>query len=45
MTLEYDKILQSIYMKKDQGKLEKRRRDINALVGEILARNDDRKER
>ena len=28
-----------------QARIEQKRRDINALVNEILARNDDRKER
>jgi hypothetical protein len=48
MTLEYDKILQSIYSKNQggsQARLEAKRKEINQLMNEILQRNDDRKER
>lgn len=41
MTLEIDKILQSIYLRHEPLKLESRRREINALVADILMRNDD----
>lgn len=44
MTLEFDKILQSIYLKKEPQRLDGRRREINGLINDILARNDDRRD-
>lgn len=44
MTLEFDKILQSIYLKKEPQRLDSRRREINGLINDILARNDDRRD-
>jgi hypothetical protein len=44
MTLEFDKILQSIYLKKEPQRLDTRRREINGLINDILARNDDRRD-
>jgi hypothetical protein len=44
MTLEFDKILQSIYLKQDPHRLDARRKEISALISEILARTDDRRE-
>ena len=51
LTLEFDKILQSIYFKSSnnnntsQQTLDIRRNEINKLIADILARNDDRKEK
>ena len=50
LTLEFDKILQSIYFKSSnnntsQQTLDMRRNEINKLIADILARNDDRKEK
>jgi hypothetical protein len=44
MTLEFDKILQSIYLKHDPTRLDSRRKEISGLISEILARTDDRRE-
>ena len=45
MTLEFDKILQSLYSKGQHDgarRLESKRREINGLIEEILVRNDDK---